>query len=375
MDALEDLDDPHVSMTRACQALGASRATLYRRMAPPVPPSGKPRPPSHRRLPEAERQRILQVLYSDEFIDQPPREVYATLLSRGLYLASIRTMYRILQAARQTKERRIQRRAHPNAVPRLAATAPNQVWTWDITKLATTMPGRFLCLYVILDLFSRYVVGWMVAERECRHLAARLFRETIARHDVVPGEMVVHSDRGSPMKSDTLAKLFAAHGVERSLSRPRVSNDNPFSEAHFKTLKYQPDYPGRFMGVLDARGWLRPYFSWHNHEHHHVGLALYTPADVFNGRVDTIVAKRQGALDAAYAANPERFVNGAPQVPRPPEVVAINPLTIPALELEVGSSSPDLKLSIAPAATSHTGDSLIRGDAQPHHQTSESFAT
>lgn len=317
----------HVPVATACDALGVSRASLYRRRQPPEPKAPPtPRPPSPRRLSGAERQRLLEVLHSDEFVDQPPREVYATLLGRGEYLGSIRTMYRVLAEAGECRERRHQRAPHVHVKPRLTATAPNQVWTWDITKLATTRKGVFLSTYVILDLFSRYVVGWMVADKECKHLAAQLFADAIARHGVEPG-LHVHADRGSAMKSDTLAQLLATLGASRSFSRPRVSDDNPFSESQFKTLKYQPDYPGRFDGALHARGWLQDFFGWHNNDHHHVGLALFTPADVFHGRVEQVRAIRQAALDDAFAAHPERFPNGAPTVRLPPAAVHINPVT------------------------------------------------
>ena len=272
---------------------------------------------------------MLDTLHLTEFADQPPAEVYSTLLERGIYLASIRTMYRVLAEAGESKERRNQRLPRAHEVPSLTATAPNQVWTWDITKLATEAKGVFLQAYVILDLFSRYVVGWMVATKECKHLAALLFAETIARHGVEPG-LWVHADRGSAMKSDTLAQLLASLGASRSFSRPRVSDDNPFSEAHFKTLKYQPDYPGRFESELHARAWLQEFFGWHNEEHHHSGLALFTPSDVFHGRVDAVRATRQAALDAAHAARPERFPNGPPRVLLPPAQVHINPVVAEA---------------------------------------------
>jgi putative transposase len=274
----------------------------------------------------------MDVLHSKEFVDQPPQEVYAALLSRGVYLASVRTMYRLLAERGETQERRNQRRPIVHAKPSLTATAPNQVWTWDITKLATTAAGVFLHAYVIIDLFSRYVVGWMVAAKECKHLAAQLFAETIARHGIEPG-LTVHADRGSAMKSDTLAQLLATLGVERSFSRPHVSDDNAFSEAQFKTLKYQPDYPGRFLGEVHARGWLEPFFGWHNDEHHHSGLALFTPADVFFARIDEIRAIRQAALDEAYQTHPERFPRGAPRVALPPREVSINPMTSTAVAL------------------------------------------
>lgn len=337
MDIVEGVDDPAVSIVTACEALGVSRASLYRNTRLPAPPRVTQRARSPRRLSDTERAAVLDVLHGAEFADQPPHEVFAALLSRGVYLASIRTMYRVLAEHGETKERRNQRRPHVYAKPSLTATAPNQVWTWDITKLATTLVGVFLHAYVIIDLFSRYVVGWMVAPKECKHLAAQLFAETIARHGVEPG-LTVHADRGSAMKSDTLAQLLATLGAQRSFSRPHVSDDNAFSEAQFKTLKYQPDYPGKFEGELHARGWLEPFFGWHNDEHHHSGLALYTPAEVFFGRVEEVRAVRQAALDAMHAEHPERFPRGAPRAAVPPCEVSINPITASAVT--VGHDAP-----------------------------------
>jgi transposase InsO family protein len=325
MDLVEDLAEPGVSMLAACSALGVSRATLYRGTSPDSPPPVFQRAPSPRRLGDDERQAIVDVMHSAEFVDQPPMEVFANLLSCGIYLASIRTFYRVLAQVGESKERRNQRLPHAHAKPSLTATAPNQVWTWDITKLGTVQKGIFLHAYVILDLFSRYVVGWMVAAKECKHLAAQLFADTVARHGIEPG-LTVHSDRGAAMKSDTLAQLLATLGVDQSFSRPHVSDDNPFSEAQFKTLKYQPDYPVFFTGLLHARGWLDPFFGWHNDDHHHSGLALFTPAEVFFGRVEAVHAVRQEALDAAYALHPERFPNGPPKAALPPAEVHINPL-------------------------------------------------
>lgn len=318
--------EPPVPIVRACAALGISRATLYRRTEPPAPP--QPRTPRvvSRKLDEAERRAIVEVLHSPEFVDQPPHEVYAALLSRGVYLASIRTMYRILAALGETKERRTLCDRERHSKPTVDASAANQVWTWDITKLAGPEPGVFYCLYVIIDLFSRYVVGWLLAERENTALAKQLFLDSLLRHGVEPDQLVVHSDRGSPMKSEGLAQLFASLGVTRSFSRPRVSDDNPFSEAHFKTLKYQPDYPDRFSSFLHARAYCQEFFGWHNDCHHHTGLALFTPADVFHGRVSDVAAQRQSALDDAYRAHPERFPHGPPRVPLPPATVSINPL-------------------------------------------------
>jgi putative transposase len=334
MALVEELDPKPIPVSAACDALGLSRASLYRGRKPrsPAAPSERVRAPSPRRLDDVERQHVLDTLHLPEFADQPPTEVYAALLERGIYLASIRTMYRVLAEAGETRERRNQRPAQSHAMPSLTATAPNQVWTWDITKLATLQKGVFLMAYVIIDLFSRYVVGWMVATKECQHLAAQLFAETIARHGIEPG-LQVHADRGSTMKSDTLAQLLASLGATRSFSRPRVSDDNAFSEAQFKTLKYQPDYPGRFSGELHGRAWLQDFFGWHNDEHHHAGLALFTPADVFHGRVEAVRATRQTALDAAYAEHPERFPHGPPSVRLPPSAVHINPVAAEALSV------------------------------------------
>ena len=330
-----------IPVAKACDALGVSRATAYRRTRPKSLPVVRERAPSPRRLSEEERAAVLDIFHAPEFADQPPREVYATLLSRGIYLASVRTMYRLLAAEGETKERRNQRAPGAHPKPSLTATSPNQVWTWDITKLATMQVGVFLQAYVIIDLFSRYVVGWMLATKESKHLAAQLFAESIARHGVEPG-LTVHSDRGSAMKSDTLAQLLASLGADRSFSRPHVSDDNAFSEAQFKTLKYQPDYPGRFHSELHARGWLQQFFGWHNDEHHHAGLALFTPAEVFFGQVEPVRAVRQAALDAAFAAHPERFPHGAPRVPLPPSEVYINPLMVAALPVAPGASALDL---------------------------------
>lgn len=336
--AIEQREDMTVPVDAACDALSVSRALLYRRRRPPSPRVEHVRTPSPRRLDEVERQRILDTFHRPEFADQPPTEVYATMLGRGEYLASIRTMYRVLAEAGETGERRNQRLPHVYAKPSLTATAPNQVWTWDITKLATQHKGVFLMAYVIIDLFSRFVVGWMLATKECKHLAAQLFAESIARHGIEPG-LTVHADRGSAMKSDTLAQLLASLGASRSFSRPRISDDNAFSEAHFKTLKYQPDYPGRFDGEDHGRKYLASFFSWHNDDHHHSSLALFTPADVFHARVEAVAAVRQAALDTAYLAHPERFPHGPPRVPRPPGAVHINPLVAEVISVTPATAS------------------------------------
>lgn len=313
-------------MKRACEATGLSRATAYRRLYPQPPPQLVPRRPNPRGLAQSEQSEVLALLDSERFIDQPPREVYATLLDEGRYLCSPRTMYRLLEKRGQLRDRRDHRERQPYAVPHLEATAPNQVWTWDISKLATFVRGSFLNLYVILDLFSRYVVAWMVAERENSALAKQLFVEAILRYRIEPGELLVHQDRGAPMTAHGFTELLAQLGVDRSYSRPRVSNDNPFSESQFHTLKYQPDYPGRFRDPRHGRQWCAEFFGWYNDDHHHEGLNFFTPADVFFGHVDVVAERRQEALAAAFARHPERFFRGPPVVRRPPSRVVLNPI-------------------------------------------------
>jgi len=310
-------------MKSACAALALARATAYRHLRPMPQRVSRPRRPSHRRLSQAERVAVLQLLDSERFIDQPPREVYATLLEEERFLCSIRTMYRLLRERGELRDRRDHRERERHAVPRLVATTPNQVWTWDISKLATFVSGTFLNLYVILDLFSRYVVAWMVAERENSALAQQLFAEAICRYRIEPGKLVVHQDRGAPMTAHGFAELLSALSVDRSYSRPRVSNDNPHQESHFHTLKYQPDYPGRFRDARHARQWCAEFFRWYNDDHHHEGLNLFTPADVFAGRVELVAARREEALRRAFEAHPERFVRGLPRVRRPPACVAM----------------------------------------------------
>ena len=314
--------DSAVPLGRACAVLGASRATHYRRTKPRQPRPPAPRE-SPRRLQDHERRAVLDVLHSQEFADQPPAEVHATLLDRGIYLASQRTFHRLLATVGESHERRNQRSPHPEPMPSLTATRPNEVWTWDISKLAGPIHGIFFALYVILDLYSRFVVRWMVAERESKALAGQLVTDACTELDIAPGFLTLHSDRGSPMKG--IAGLLGVLGVHQSFGRPRVSNDNPFSEALFKTTKYQPDYPRRFGSLQHARAWLAEFFDWYCHHHQHSSLAYFTPADVFLGRVPDLVIRRQQALDAAYLHHPERFVRGRPIVRLPPRTVSINP--------------------------------------------------
>lgn len=321
--------DPSIPLRPACDVLGVPRATAYRHLYPPKKKCEEPerkRPPSPRRLSDEERAEVVEVMHSGRFVDQTVRQAHAELLDEGRYLASVRTIYRVLSELGETKERRNQRASQSHAVPHLVATRPNEVWTWDISKLPTLVSGVFLNLYLVLDLFSRYPVAWMIAERENSALSKQLFAEAITRYGVEPGTITVHNDRGAPMTALGFIDLLAELGVERSLSRPRVSNDNPYSESCFKTTKYQPDYPGRFGGVTHARSWCNEFFDWYADVHRHSGIAFFTPADVFFGRVDELAAIRQRALDVAYAAHPERFVAGPPKVALPPQRVVINPI-------------------------------------------------
>ena len=341
-------------MTRACKAVGLSRATAYRQLQPVEATCTQPRPPSHRRMPDQERAQVMAVLDSERFIDQPPREVYGKLLTEGTYLCSVRTMYRLLGERAPVKERRNHRESRSYAVPRLVADAPNQVWSWDISKLPTYERGVFLNLYVVLDMYSRFVVAWMVAAHENSALAKQLFGEAVVRYGIDPGTLVVHQDRGAPMTSHGFAELLGDLGVERSFSRPRVSDDNAFSESLFHTVKYQPDYPGRFRDIAHARAWCDEFFRWYNTDHHHDGLALFTPQDVFMGHVVRIAQHRQRALDEAFTRTPERFVAGRPVVPLPPQRVMLNPLDAapPTVHDVLAASNGDLdKLWPQPAAS------------------------
>ena len=317
---------PAVGVAAACQALGVSRAGFYRRQQPPRAPSAPTtRRPAPRALTEAQRQGVRDVLNSARFVDQAPAQVHTALLDEGVYHCSRRTMYRILDDAHEVRERRNLLR-HPHYhKPELLATAPNQVWSWDITMLPGPAKGSRFHLYVILDIFSRYVVGWLLAERECAHLAARLIRETCAKQDVSADQLTIHSDRGPSMKSQTVAQLLAALGIIKSQSRPHVSNDNPFSESQFKTLKYRPEFPDRFGSYAEAHAFCVAFFAWYNDEHYHSGLAMLTPASVHYNRVAPILAQRTLTLQAAYAAHPERFVHGPPKPHGLPETVWINP--------------------------------------------------
>jgi putative transposase len=319
--AAEGLSE-HIGVAQACEVLGVPRSSLYRARQSPPPPAPRPTPP--RALSEGEKAAVRDTLNSERFWDCTPREVYATLLDNGIYLCHWRTMYRILEEHDEVRERRNQLQ-HPAYVkPELLSTAPNQVWSWDITQLKGPAAWLYYYLYVILDIFSRYVVGWMIAEWESAELADELIAATCAKQHIAPDQLILHSDRGSAMQSKTVAQLLADLGVSKSLSRPYTANDNPYSEAQFKTMKYRPGYPDRFGPIEDARAWAHDFFHWYNHEHHHTGLGLLTPAMVHHGSADTVLAHRQQVLQAAYGAHPERFVRGLPTPPELPQEVWIN---------------------------------------------------
>ncbi len=316
---------PLVGTRPACRALGASPATIYRRRHPPDPRPHKPRDPPPRALSPAERQAVLDELHGERFVDSSPAEVWATLLDEGRYLASERTMYRLLAEKGEVRERRDQL-THPRyAKPELLAERPNEVWSWDITKLRGPAKWTSYYLYVILDVFSRYVVGWTIQYRESSALAEQLIAQATEQQDIAPGQLTLHADRGSAMTAKPVAYLLADLGVTKTHSRPYTSSDNPFSESQFKTLKYRPDFPDHFGSILHSRSFGRTFIDWYNHEHRHSGLGLMTPAAVHYGQAEALRAERQRILTAAFEANPERFVHGHPKPPELPKAVWINP--------------------------------------------------
>lgn len=338
MSAIQQLSQQAVAVSQACAALDMPRSSYYRAQVPvtttcsplePVPPTlalaDKTAPASPRALSETEKERLRQLLHSERFVDSSPYQVYGTLLDEGVYHCSISTMYRLLRHDGELRERRRQR-AHPAyAKPELLATAPNQLWTWDITKLHGPLKGHSFALYVLLDVFSRYVVGWLVAEREAAYLAEDLMAESCLKQDIQPDQLTIHADRGGPMTAKSLALLLTDLGVAQSHSRPYTANDNPFSEAQFKTVKYRPDYPDRFGSLVDARAWAQAFFHWYNQQHRHTGLGLLTPSIVHHGQAEKHQQQRQQVLQTAYAQHPERFIQGQPVPPALPTAVWINP--------------------------------------------------
>jgi len=318
----------------ACEALGLVRSTVYQsRKAKPYPRPARKKAQLPRALTFEERTAVLALLYSDEFADQPPREVYASLLDRGLYLCSYRTMYRLLKEQGASRERRSQQPRQKHAVPRLEARAPQEVWCWDISKLASEVKGVHYSLYLVMDLYSRYIVAWMISSKENSALACQLMETALTRYEIQPATLKIHQDRGSPMTAHRYVGLLEDFGVMCSHSRPRVSNDNAFSESQFKTMKYQPDYPKKFGSIEEARIWCAEYVKWYNEVHYHTELGLYTPEQVFTGQHVQIAQQRNEVLAAAYQRHPERFLAGLPKAAVPPAVVEINPLSREAIEL------------------------------------------
>jgi len=316
-----------IGVTIACRILAAPRSWYYRQKAAFGQDREKPRsrPAPKQTLSEAEKAEIRMVLNSERFADESPREVYATLLDEGRYLCHWRTMYRVLAKHEEVRERRNQRQHPQNAKPQLLAGKPNELWSWDITLLKGPARRLFYYLYVILDVYSRFVVGWMIAQGESSELAEILIAATCDKQNIRRDQLTLHADRGSAMRAKTLAQMLAELGVTKTHSRPYTPDDNPYSEAQFKTMKYRPDYPDRFESLDHARSWARAFFPWYNYRHHHTGLGLMTPAVVHFEQVDEVRAKRQRVLDAAYVTHPERFVKGRPIAPNAPDQVWINP--------------------------------------------------
>lgn len=312
------------SLKKACELIGANRSTIQRRRQPPKlgPPAPRPAPPN--KLTEPERQRILAVLRSEEYCDLTPAQVWARLLDDGIYLCSISTMYRLLAIAGENRERRRQRTHPARKRPELIAHAPNQVWSWDITKLAGPERGVYYELFVIIDIFSRYVIAWCVAAAETGELAEAFIEAALDRQQIGRDQLTLHADRGTSMTSKPVAQLLVDLGVARSHSRPSVSNDNPYSEANFKTLKYCPAFPARFGSIADARVFCEAFFDHYNHVHRHSGIGLHTPASVHYGTATEIREQRAATLDAAYTANPARFRHRPPTPPKLPTVAWIN---------------------------------------------------
>lgn len=314
---------PQLTVLTACFIFGVARASYYRSLVK----DGMPEPGSVRpkhAIQQEEEKHILDVLHSESFIDKAPYEIFAQLLDQGIYLCSIRTMYRILERHQEVKERR-QIARHPKySKPELLATRVNEVWTWDITVLKSEIKGVFFYLYVMIDLFSRYVVGWLLADHQTAEYSQILIEETTQKYVLEPSELVIHSDNGKQMRAQSVGELLVDLGVAQSFSRPHVSNDNPYSESQFKTLKYQPTFPKRFGSLEDAKSFCRRYFDWYNTQHNHIGIGLLTPSTVFFGKAKEVIKERQKTLLRAYELHPERFPKGIPKPMQLPDAVWIN---------------------------------------------------
>ena len=324
MTMIDELDD-EVDVAGACAAVGLPRSTYYRRKRGAKRTPARPLPEPQRKLYQDERQCGIDVLTEARFVDWAPIQVWAQLMEEGTYLCSPRTMHRILSENVPVRDRRDQLRHPAYAAPQLLTTKPNELWSWDITKLLGPQKWTYYYLYVILDVFSRDVVGWLIAERESGALARELVDESCRREGIEPGQLTVHSDRGSPMKSKTLGNLYVDLGITKSFSRPHVSNDNPFIESHFKTLKYRPEFPERFGSLEHARSCVHDLIEWYRHEHHHSSLEYLTPHDVHYGLADQRLAERDAVMQNAYEAPPERFVHGPPKKRQLARAVWINP--------------------------------------------------
>jgi len=310
----------------ACLILGVSRASVYRRrQARANPQPIKQRLPGGRALNREQQQEVLEMLHAERFRDQAPASIYATLLDEGTYLCSIRSMYRILERHEEVRERRNQLSHPQHSKPELLATGPNELWSWDITKLKGPVKWTYFYLYVILDVFSRYVVGWMVAHRESAALAKKLIATSCTHQNIIEGQLTVHADRGTSMTSKPVALLLSDLGVNKTHSRPHTSNDNPYSESQFKTLKYRPEFPKRFGSIEDARAFCRNFSRWYNQQHRHSGIGLLTPEVVHYGMAEEVIMQRQQVLERVYSDYPERFVKGRPKPPSLPGAVWINP--------------------------------------------------
>lgn len=316
---------PLIGTRPALRALGASPATIYRRRRPPEPKPPRPRPTPARALSEPERQQVLEVLHSERFVDVSPEETWATLLDEGTYLCSTRTMYRILAAHHGgVRERRAQLTHPAYAKPELLATRPNELWSWDVSKLKGPAKWTWFYLYVILDVFSRYIVGWTVQYRENAQLATALIEQAAEQQKITPKILTLHADRGSPQRAKPVAFLLADLGITKTHSRPYTSSDNPYSESNFKTLKYRPEFPARFDDIEHARRHCRAFVDWYNHAHRHSGIGLMTPAAMHHGHAEQVHAARTGVLAAAYQRHPERFVRKPPAPPELPTAAWIN---------------------------------------------------
>jgi len=315
---------PLLGTRPACRALGVPAATIYRWRRPPEPRVPRPRPTPARALSAAERAAILAELHGKRFTDSSPAEVYATLLDEERYLCSERTMYRLLEAQGEARERRNQLTHPAYAKPELLALKPNEIWSWDITKLLGPAKWTYYYLYAILDVFSRYMVGWTVQHAEAAQVAKALIAQAAEQQEIPPGTLTVHADRGSSMTSKPVAFLLADLGITKTHSRPYTSSDNPYSEAQFKTLKYRPRFPDRFHSIEEARSFCREFFEWYNHAHRHSGIGLMTPASVHHGQAEELHARRTSVLAQAYLRTPERFVHRPPRPPALPSAVWIN---------------------------------------------------